>query len=474
MNLIQFLATLRARFWLAALVFVATVGAATATALLMPKVYTASASLIVDTTRPDALTGQNYGGNPSPALLATQIGVLKSERVAQDVVQSLKLIEQPELHAKWLEATQGQGQLDTWLTENLLKSVTVTPARDSNVVTIEAQDSDPVQAANVANAFVQSYLRISLKLRVVAPAQQESSFFETQAKDLRAKVEHAQQRLSAFQHDRGVIVSDDRLDTELSRMNELAARLVQLQGDATSYRPALASLGDADPVLDLASHPALAGLRSDLAHAESQLQDLNARLGLKHPQVVQARAQVATLREKLDAEQQRVSAGLGAVHAVQRERLDDVRNALEAQRARVLRLRAAREEGTVLLRDVETAQRAFDAIQGRLSQSTLESHATQSNAYLLTEATPPIKPTSPRMRVNVGLAAVLGLLLAMGAVLLLEMTDPRLRTNDAAHALLGQPLLGVLPRPGVKGDFAARRVPLVAAIGLGRLAGPKG
>lgn len=461
MSLQQFLATLRARFGLALLVFAATVAAAVVTTLLMPKRYVATASMIIDTSKPDPLTGSSNGGNPSPALQATQISVLLSERVAQDVVRSLRLTEQPTLRDKWTKATKGRGSFDDWLARGLLKTVAATPSHDSNVIDIEAKSNDPVQAAAVANAFARSYLAISLKLRV-EPAQQYSSFFASQASDLRAQVERAQERLSTFQRDKGVIVSDDRLDGEVSRMNELSARLNRPRGDAAAGQGA---------TLALRNDPVLSGLRSDLGRAEDQLQEFSVRWGDKHPQVVQARARVAALRNQLDAEQQRVKATLVSPNDPARQ--NSLRRDYEAQRARVLNLRSAREDGLVLLRDVENAQRAYDSVQVRLSQSTLESHATQGNAFVLTEATPPIYPSEPKVLVNMGLAVVVGLALAMGAVLLLEQIDPRLRTDDAALAMLGQPLLGVLPKPGVRGHFATRRIPLVTAQGLSR-SNPRG
>ena len=459
MSLHQFLAILRARFWLGALVFSVTVGAAVAAALLMPKMYTATAAMIIDTTKPDPLTGAGNGGPPSPALLATQIGVLRSEKVALDVVHSLKLAERPGLREKWLADTRGRGDIDNWLAQALLKAVVVAPARDSNVVNIEFEANDPAYAAQVANAFATSYINVSLKLRV-DPAQRYSSFFESQAKDLRANVERAQERLSTFQREKGVVVTDDRLDSEMSRVNELSARLAQQ--------------GVREQLPDDLNHPALAALRGELSRAEAQLQDYGARWGDNHPQVQQAKATVATLRDRLDTEARRVSGNVGAVNYRQRQQQAELRSSLEAQRARVLHLKSVREEGLVLWRDVENARRAYDNVVGRLSQSTLESHATQGNAFVLNEAIPPLNPSSPRNMVNVALAAVVGLVLAIGAVVLLEMADPRLRTSDAAFAMLGQPVLGVLPRPGVKGNFAARRVPLVAPLGLGRLSAPKG
>ena len=61
-----------------------------------------------------------------------------------------------------------------------------------------------------------------------------------------------------------------------------------------------------------------------------------------------------------------------------------MRAALEAQRAKVLRMKAVRDEGLVLVRDVENAQRAYDAVLARFTQTSLESQTTQSNVNVLT------------------------------------------------------------------------------------------
>jgi capsular polysaccharide biosynthesis protein len=129
----------------------------------------------------------------------------------------------------------------------------------------------------------------------------------------------------------------------------------------------------------------------------------------------------------------------------------------------VLRLRTAREEGAVLIRDVENAQRAYEAVLARLNQTSLESQTTQSNAYLLAQAVPPILPSSPKVILNFVLSTVIGFVLAITAVLMLEVVDRRVHTVGEVSELLGLPLLGVLPKPGGKGRFALRRIPLVSS-----------
>jgi len=169
-----------------------------------------------------------------------------------------------------------------------------------------------------------------------------------------------------------------------------------------------------------------------------------------------------------------VTGTLGVSNSINRQREAEIRSALEVQRARVQRMRTAREEGSMLIRDVEAAQRAYEAVISRLNQTSLESKATQSNAYLLAEAVPPFAPSSPRLLRNGVLSIVMGTVLAILAVILLEYVDRRVRTDDDISEVLGLPLLGILPKPGGKGRFASRRIPLVTSGGfLRRLPTPE-
>jgi len=460
MTLSHFLAALQARWRLALAVFIAMVAAAGGAALLMPRAYTATASLLIDISRPDPVSGVSNGGNPSPVILATQVGILKSKRVALEVVRRLDLASQPELRATWLSATHGQGDLQDWLAQGLQKTIGITPERDSNIVSISAQSANPEQAARIANTFASAFLDVSASMRAES-GQDVSSFFAKRSQELRTDLERAQARLADFQREKGVVVGGDgRLESEATRLNDLSMQLGLIESAAadSSGRHAVAMQGNADQLPEAQASPVLVSLRAEIIRAETQLQELGGRLGENHPQMMQARATVALLRNRLNAETSRIGGATGLVNTVQRQREKELRSALEAQRVRVLRLKGLQGDGQILLRDVENAQRAYDGVQARLTQASLESHAMQGNATLLAAALSPSAPSSPRRIMTLGLAAAFALFLSGIAVVLMEVADPRLRTDEAVVTLLQRPLLGVLPRPGAA---RARKVPLV-------------
>jgi polysaccharide biosynthesis transport protein len=457
----QFLSILRARWWVALLVFCLTVGGTVAVSLLMPKQYKSTASVVVD-FKPDPIGAAIYGSIGSPVLMATQVDIIRSDRVAQRVVRNLKLNENPQVRQQWQDEMGGRGSIEIWLGTLFQRNMDVEPSRESGVISVSYRAGDPRFASALANAFVQAYIDTSLELRV-DPARVYSTFFETRSKEAREELEKAQTRVSTFQKTNGIIATDERLDVENARLNELSSQLTQLQAISaeSGSRQAQAQGAQGDRLQEVLNNPIVGSLKADVNRAEARLQELSTRLGENHPQVLEARASSLELRTRLDAETRKVTGGVAVSNTINRQREGEVRGSLEAQRAKVLRMKAVRDEGLVLIRDVENAQRAYDAIQARFMQTSLESQTTQSNVNMLTQAVPSLDPSSPRMMLNTIIALLVGVVLAVGVALLLELRDRRVRSPSELVDSLGLPVLGVLPRPGVKRFKGASRALLL-------------
>lgn len=472
MTATQFFSILRARWWVAVTVFTVVLIGTVGLSLVWPKKYAATASVVVD-AKPDPVSAMLYPGMSPPSFMATQVDILQSERVALRVVRNLKLTDNPEVRGQWQQATNGLGSIDVWLADSLVRSMEVKPSRESTVLTVTYKAGDPRFAASMANAFVQAYIDVSLDMRT-SPAKQYSTFFDGRAKEAREQLESSQAKLSAFQKANGIIATDERLDVESTRLNELSSQLVTMQAIATesSSRNTQAQGASGDKIQDVLANPVIAALKSDLSRAEVGLQQLNSRYGENHPQVIETKANINELRARLEAETRKVTGGVTVINTINRQREAQVRSELEAQRAKVLRMKAVRDEGSVLARDVDNAQRTYDALQTRLTQTNIEGQANQTNINVLSRATPPIEPASPRMLLNLLLAVFGGTLLGVLAALGLEMSDRRVRNSTDVAALLGVPVLGVLPNANRSGLTVRRRTSLLQQRVVGRLAGP--
>jgi chain length determinant protein EpsF len=445
MNLNQALLVLRAHIKLALLALIATVAVAAIVSKLMPKQYTATATVVLDVKSPDPIAGMMLPALVMPGYMATQVDIINSERVALRVVKMLKLDQNATVKEQWLEATDGKGELDRWLSELMQQRLKVTPSRESSVISINYSASDPDFAAAIANAFARAFIETNIELRV-DPAKQYSAWFSQQQKLLRDNLERAQARLSAFQRKYGIVVaSDERVDTETAKLNDLSAQLTIVQGLTTDSLSKQRSGRAAETLPEVVQNPLISSLKSEIARQEARLHDMAGNLGENHPQYQRMKAELASLKRQLDLETRHITSGFAASRAVGKDREAELRAAIAAQKKRLLELKSQRDEVAVLMRDVEAAQRAYEAVSQRLNQASLESQSTQTNVSVLTPASAPLAHSSPKARLNILIAIVLGSALGIGAAFMVEMFDRRIRSAEDLAEMLHLPVLGMIP-----------------------------
>lgn len=458
MTFSDLLDAIRGRWKVAAFIVCSVVLAALAFSLLLPKAYTATATVVVD-VKPDPLTGIVAGAGS--AIMATQSDIIANERVARNVVRRLGLDKSPQAIQSWREDSKGVGTVEAWLTGILIQKLSVKPGKESNVLAINYTAADPHFAATVANAFVDAYIETAVELRV-QPAKQYSSFFDRQAQEARSSLEAAQKKLSDFKKINGIVGDDERLDVETARLNDLNAQVVALQAAATeSNNRNVFAVGASEKMAEALANPVVASLKVELGKSEASLQEMGTRLGSNHPQVMQLKAQIAELKVKVEQETRRVAGSIGVNATVNQNRLAEARAALEMQRQKVLRLKGVRDGMSVLQRDVDNLQKTYDAILGRQALSALESQSQQANVSLLSYASPPLAASFPRVGLYVAVAFMLSLLVAVTIVALMEVLDRRLRKPEQVLEMLGVPVISVVPSAttsATKNRFPFKRI----------------
>ena len=460
MTIAQLLSILKARWISAIVVALLTISATVAASLLMPKSYTATASVVLDIRSPDPIVGMPMNGLASPSYMATQVDILTSERVAQRVVQKLRLTENPEMRKRWNEDTGGKGNFEAWIADIFQKKLDVKPSRESNVIHVSYTNPDPRFASALANTFVQAYIETSIGLRA-SPAKQYNEFFDARGKELRDAVEAAQERLTTFQKANGLTGADERFDIETQRLNELNTQLVTLQAIAAESSSRSAQVRTSgDQMQEVLTNSLVSSLRADLTRQEAKLTEMNAKLGDAHPQVQELRANIGELRQRLESETRRVTGGVGVTGSINRLREAETRTALDAQRSKVLRLKALRDEAVTMQRAVETAQRAYDQVTQRLNQTNLESQLNQSNISVLSPANEPTNHSSPKIILNILVSVFVGTLLGVSFAIIRELTDRRVRTLDDLTSELDIAVLGTIPKP-LRAGLSGRHSPMV-------------
>lgn len=446
MTLTQILRALRARYKVVLLLLLVTVIAACAVSLAMSKTYKATTSLVLNNKGVDPVTGVNVPGQLMPGYMPTQVDIVKSRMVALKVIDDLKLAEDAGIRERFARMKHGQATIQNWLADGLRANLMVEPARDSSVLNISFKGDDAEYVAKVVNAFAAAYQQVSVDLKV-APAQKASGYINDQIKLLRDKFEDAQNKMSTYQKQNNIFSSENKLDVETARLNELSSQLVMAQGEAmeaTSRQRQVKNNAAGSP--DVLSNPLIQTLKSRLSEAEAKFADTAARLNVNHPQYIAAKSEVDQLRANLNQQIGLASTGVLSNARILQQREAEVRAALNAQKEKVLALNSARDELSVLSNEMENAKHAYEMASQRLTQTSLEAQSTQSDISVLTAATVPRLPDSPRLLLNLLVALVVGSILGIAAAIAMELLDHRVRAPEDLAQLFGLPLLGVIEK----------------------------
>lgn len=444
MNPRLFLLILRQRWKIAFVILLAALGAGLAAAYYLPKRYAAEATVMADVRSPDPISALLSPGGGHGGSMGTQVDIIKSDRVARKVVRILKLNENPMVRQMWINQADGKGRLEDWLSDLMQRGLKVTPSRDSSIISITYQGSDPVFVTAVANAYAEAYIEASVELKV-EPARQYADWFGNQAKVLRENVEKAQAKLSDFQQKKNIVVTDENLDFELARLNEMSARLFAAQQDTREAQSK--QRAGADTLPEVMSNPVVVSLRQSIGQLEVKLSEESSNIGANHPRYQRMTAELAQLKTRLAEETRHASGQYSSNTTVGRSKESDLRGAIESQRKKILDMRKERDQIAVLVRDVEVAKRAYEVVTSRYNQVSLESQATRTNVSVLTPAIEPLHPAFPRpLTQMLMLAAAVGLLLACFAVVGVEFLDRRIRSAEDLGEMLQLPVLTVVNR----------------------------
>ena len=241
-----------------------------------------------------------------------------------------------------------------------------------------------------------------------------------------------------------------------------------------------------------------------LAVAQGRLRQLEAQLTPVHPDVINARRQIAELQARAEAEAQATPmspeaapavtpaqiARRGRIKALQLE-LESLDRQIASQQAQERQLRAvaatyqarlenvpAREtELAELTRDYTTLQQVYADLLQKNEESkvsaNLERRQIGEQFKLLDPARLPEKPVSPNRPLINLLGAAAGLVLGVGLVVLQEYRDTSFRTEEDIVRLLALPVLARIPLmvSAVDVHRSQRRRFAMPLIGLAVLAG---
>lgn len=490
LDLKRLLAVFRRRLRLFAAVALLVLVATVILTLRATPMYTATANLIIDRQQQQVVDTQAVlSGLPADSsTVDTEVEVLRSRQLAERVVDTLNLTQDPEFNSRLAppgpigsviggiavflgaatpDAAQEQLSAEAAALEKervvdaVLSRLSIRRAGLTYVMNVGFTSEDPAKAARIANTFADRYMLEQLEAKFDA-TRQANTWLNSRLAELRVEVQAAEAAVAQYRAANNLLSASGSTLTEqeISTYNQQLATVRAQQAEAEARlrtaRAQLARGSTGDDVGEALGSIVVQRLREQRATVSREVADLSGRYGPNHPEMVRAQRQLVDIDAQIQAEIQRIISNLEAQAQVARERTGSMAGSLGAARGTLAANNAAAVRLNELERNAESVRALYESFLGRFQETSSQEGIQESDARIVSRAKVPVSQSSPNVPLNLMLGLVLALGGGLAAVVLAEMLDSGLTTAEDVERRLGLPALGAVPMMASVADAVDR------------------
>jgi uncharacterized protein involved in exopolysaccharide biosynthesis/Mrp family chromosome partitioning ATPase len=460
----------------------AVIAATFVTLLVWPNRYLASATVVLEGRR-NAITEQSavLSTLPTdPASLQNQIQILTSRDLAAHVVDTLGLTRDEEFAPSpgWFAGLFGAGpsaeKLRNLTVDAFLSHLDVDVVGLSTTIEVGFASRDPEKAARIANAIADAYAAGQVSVKMEA-ASRAALWLSARVKELAAQVRDAEVAVQQYKSEHNLSDTPDGQPLEDQQVLAISSALVQARAELAQKEAnaqsasALIAAGGADASQIVAS-PTIVALRQQQADLAREAADLSTRYGPRHPKMLQMESQRRGIETKINDEVRRIGGGLRNDVAAARTQVASLEASLARAQEAASKQSQARVELKALTANAQSTRTMYESFVTRLRETQSQEQIQTPDARVVSHASPPDAPASPKRKLIFAASIPAGLLLGLLVALLLERLQPAMPAAPAQTAAPRLPARAAPPPPPLAAERAG--IPVLAEFhGLAKLAG---
>jgi len=407
--------------------------------------------------------GTQYAILKSRALAARALDHLaKSDDVSQEQLDKLLTLSSP---ANADGSTDGSKMGDTSLADHFDKakynriinrfreSLKISPVANTKLVKISYESADPKFAAIAANAVADQYIENELDQRKLRKGD-ASAWMDSRVQELKAKLEESEDTLFSYKKAYGLIdfngdvgrLHDQQLEflsSELAEAKNELSVATDLYLKTQNYKTNSPKLLDTLPYVQ--SNAAVRSANAELVLGQRSINELRNRYGAKHPIIVDAMSNFASLRSALNDNIRRSIAAFENDYQLLQKRVAT----LEAKVAENKLISQDIEQQEISLyaleREAEANRDQYNKMFDRITEIRTTDGLDEASAVVSEAAWVATNPIKPNKVLIVAAAMLASLLLATAVSFIKEYLDNAVNNKADIQDRLKTKLIGVIP-----------------------------
>lgn len=470
------------RFWLILTGFLATFGIIAYITFTQTPLYTAQTVVQLDTQERNVIDlGAIFSGlGGATAAIDTEVMVIGSKSLLTRVADQQKLVEDPEFNPSlrpqksglftpvkgFLRSLTGAkskadplavltaeqkatAQLDTAV--NILRGkVAVARVGTTYLITVDVVSESPETAARLADEIAQQYRVQQLEEKFEA-TRKATEWLSERVSGLREEVEEKERRVENYRAESGLLAAQGATLTE-QQIAYLTTQKATLQVDldrararSESLRRQMASGAGADGISEVLGSQVISDLKAQRAVINRRVAELETKLGPQHPELISARNEAADIDRQINAEVQRIAGNIDNELRVAQSQISSIQGEISRSTGQLRGNNQALVRLRELERDADTSRILLEEFLTRSKQTGEQDALITADANILSKASVPNAPSSPKTMLNLIIGILLGAIVGGGLALLTEMFDMKVSSTEDVERKLGATPIGSVP-----------------------------
>jgi succinoglycan biosynthesis transport protein ExoP len=457
LHFLDYWRVIRVRLGLVILVFLLVVIAAGVATYFLPRKYNSFATIEVEPEMTpvrifDNQTGSQHEVN-DPKFIQTQFQIIMRKGVLYPVIDRL------DLQRKW--GSNSEPLPKEVANKRLLGMLSLQEVRNTNLIQIDVYSTDPQEAALLANTIANVYMEqriaeqqslvskgldqmlddVKKQEEAVSQAYMEASRLRTESNIVDPNPDSLDN--SGRVEDSSVMSNQEKVNDARSQVATLQSRVAELDRlKSEDLMRAAGQLNLNDPIIEQ-KLPVYQSAQADKARM------LNSGLGVNHPDVKAAQAQIDTIEGQLRKQIDSIRKGLATQLAIAEDSLKAIESNLTNSQSEQQTKKTASARYQDAKHKYVEERKLLEAAKSRLSSESMERTMPRNAAFVRDLAEPALFPSKPNVTLNMALGVAAGLVLGISLAFFVEYLDTSVKTMDDVEKYVDLPVLAVIPQ-GIK------------------------
>ena len=456
LHFLDYWRVIRVRLGLVILVFLLVVIAAGVATYFLPRKYNSFATIEVEPEMTPVRIFENETRPQQvndPKFTQTQFQIIMRKGVLYPVIDRL------DLQRKW--GSNSEPLPKEVANRRLLGMLSLQEVRNTNLIQIDVYSTDPQEAALLANTIANVYMEqriaeqqslvskgldqmlddVKKQEEAVSQAYMEASRLRTESNIVDPNPDSLDN--SGRVEDSSVMSNQEKVNDAKSQVATLQSRVAELDRlKSEDLMRAAGQLNLNDPIIEQ-KLPVYQSAQADKARM------LNSGLGVNHPDVKAAQAEIDTIEGQLRKQIDSIRKGLATQLAIAEDSLKAIEsNLTNSQTEQQTKKTASARYQDAKHKYVEE-RKLLEAAKSRLSSESMERTMPRNAAFVRDLAEPALFPSKPNVSLNMALGVAAGLVLGISLAFFVEYLDTSVKTMDDVEKYVDLPVLAVIPQ-GIK------------------------